>query len=393
MRPWHGFYEDYSSFELIRGHEGDAWRSSPREIDPERLGRFGGGDPDGLTNSNVQYARNVADFEAESDFFTPRVFSTAADWVEANREWDRWFPTVDSFDIHQPFHVPQPYRSTDTDIDPEDPELPLWHDSGWLEDEYWTERKLEFVRAQYAGKVTMLDRWLGRLFDRLDEHGLWNDTLVVVTSDHGIGLGDHGYVRKNTPPVHDELAHLPLFVWDPESDRMGERISTLASAVDVHATLIDALDLEGDSVHGRSLLPLLRRGEETGREFALYGWHYGSVNITDGRYTYLRPTDPDGPLYEETAIAPDPDAVPGEPALASRLPYTDYPVWKIPREPSVQNADPLCYDTREDPDQKRDLVGEEPGPAGRLREAPVETLGAMDAPEWQYDRLGLDDER
>ena len=74
------------------------------------------------------YVRNVGEFDEldERDFFAPKVFSKAAEWIGDNQEWDQWFCYVDSFDIHEPFHCPEPYASMYTDEDPTDPELALW---------------------------------------------------------------------------------------------------------------------------------------------------------------------------------------------------------------------------------------------------------------------------
>jgi hypothetical protein len=58
-----------------------------------------------------------------------------------------------------------------TDEDPRDPDLPLWPPYAMLEESGYTDRELEFVRSQFAGKVTMVDRWFGWILDRFDELG------------------------------------------------------------------------------------------------------------------------------------------------------------------------------------------------------------------------------
>lgn len=141
----------------------------------------------GLPN-RWQYARNAEGFCREEDFFAPRVFTRAADALRALADTERWFLYVDSFDVHEPFHCPEPYASMFTDEDSRDPEFVLWPEYGSASS--LNDRQLAFVRAQFAGKLALVDRWLGRVLDTLDELALSESTTVIVTSDHGHFLGD-----------------------------------------------------------------------------------------------------------------------------------------------------------------------------------------------------------
>jgi arylsulfatase A-like enzyme len=70
----------------------------------------------------------VANFDIndERDFFPAKVFSAAADWINDNVDQDKWLLVVDCFDVHEPFHCPEPYASMYTDEDPRDPDLVVW---------------------------------------------------------------------------------------------------------------------------------------------------------------------------------------------------------------------------------------------------------------------------
>ena len=407
-----GYYEDFNAFEFIRGHEWDAHRTTPKEpADADFLEQIHASDPHTLEWWNrIAYARNVADLEDEADFFAPRVMSAAAEWIRRNQAWDDWFCYVDSFDVHEPFHVPEPYASMYTDEDPADPDLPLWPIYGRVDADGVEEssmvahgsaalspRQVDFVRSQFAGKATMVDAWFGRVLDTLDEEGLWDDTMVVVTSDHGHYLGDHGWMGKPYAPLYDVLAHTPLMVWHPESPRMGETVEALTAAVDLYATLLEAGGIDGPgTTHSRSLMPLLRGETETHREWALYGYWGSSVNVTDGRYTYLHPTRDDGELYcystsmmnhygsQFDPMTPKTDAEGGR-----YLPYTDTPVWRWPAEPHRRHDEPMLFDTRADPDQTRDLVGTDPDTTDRMRGLLTAGLEALEAPPEVGDRLGV----
>lgn len=389
VRDVRGYFEDYTGFEFIRGHELDAWRTAPHDPDEILLRQIDASDPRDPAFGRTHYARNVADFDEddETDFFAPRVFAATAEWLAANRDWEQWLCLVDSFDVHEPFHCPEPYQSMYTDLDPADPDLPKWHQYGHVDDAYWTDRKLDFTRAQYAGKVTMLDRWFGRVLDTLDAEGLWNDTLVIVTTDHGHLLGEHGWIGKNHTPPYNVLTHLPLLVWKPDSPRMGERVDALTATVDLHATITDALGAtEPAQRHSRSFLPVLTGDRGVHREWVLYGWWGRTVGVTDGRYQYLRPTDPDGPLYEYLATRPDTKQ---DADVGAWLPYTEYPVWRVTAEPSVQHEAPLLFDSATDPEQKDNLAGDGAPAERRLRDGLVTALQDLDAPKEQYRRLGL----
>jgi arylsulfatase A-like enzyme len=406
-----GYYQDFNGWELIRGHEWDAFRTTPREPpDEEFRSQLGAGEPDDLDLLNrIVYARNTVDLEDEADYFAPRVFTRTADWLSHNREWDRWFCYVDSFDVHEPFDVPEPYASMYTDEDPTDPDLPVWPFYGRIDaagdtgqsalggDASLTERQLDFVRAQFAGKTTMVDTWFGRVLDTLDEEGLWDDTAVIVTSDHGHFLGDHGWMGKPYAPMYDVLARTPLVIWHPDSPRAGESVEALTSAVDVYATVLDLLGVEtpdGAGPHSRSLVPLLEGATDAHRDWALYGYWGSSVNVTDGTYTYLHPCDADRPAetYSTTMMNPYPrqfrDPEPKRDAEPAGLPYTDTPVWRFETPAHSRQDDPMLFDVSADPDQLNDLVGDS-SEEERMRGLLVTGLDALEAPEEQYRRLGL----
>ncbi|MFB6075211.1 MAG: sulfatase-like hydrolase/transferase [Haloarculaceae archaeon] len=384
-----GYYEDFNAFEFVRGHEFDAWRASPRTPDERLLAQAGAESADGVDfMDRAQYARNVSDFD-ESDertFFAPKVFSSAVEFVRET-EWDEWFCYVDSFDVHQPFHCPEPYASMYTDEDPRDPALSFWPRWGTVEEGQGdvSERELAFARAQFAGKVTMVDEWVGRLLDALDERDLWEETAVVITSDHGYSLGDHGYIGKIHQPFYDVLARTPLLIHHPEGD--GGRVEDLTAAVDLHPTLLELLDATaaGDHPHGRSLLGLVTGDGEYDREWALYGeWGSGAC-VTDGRYTYMVPCDPSepAPAHSTTMLNPRGIFLPPEPSPDAEagpfLPYTDTPVWRLEGEAIQRHESPLLFDTERDPGQTEDIHGTAPETAERMRALLERALGTLDA--------------
>ena len=129
------------------------------------------------------------------------------------------------------------------------------------------------VIPTYMGLISQLDRHLGRLFDFLKQRGLWDDTLIVFTSDHGDYLGDHWLGEKDL--FHEEIARLPLIVRDPSpaaDATRGTRSERLVEAIDLVPTFVEAgggEDLD-HVLEGRSLLPLLRGEAPTGWREAVF---------------------------------------------------------------------------------------------------------------------------
>ncbi|WP_089826238.1 sulfatase family protein [Halogranum amylolyticum] len=182
---------------------------------------------------------------------------------------DQWFTYVDSFDVHEPFHWPKPYASMCTDENPRDPELTFWHHYGRVGEGLaeLSERELDFVRAQFAGKVTIVDRWFGRVLNALDDIDAWDDTVVIVTADHGHYLGEHGWRGKPHAPRYDELARTPPLVWHPDDIHNNERVDALTTAVDLYATFLDTMDVSiPEHVHSESFLPLILGERDSHRE-------------------------------------------------------------------------------------------------------------------------------
>jgi arylsulfatase A-like enzyme len=340
----------------------------------------------------------VAEFKTEEDFFAPKVFRQTADWLSHNHEHNKWLLVVDSFDVHEPFHMPEPYASMYTDEDPRDPELINWPYYGRIDQgqSKLTDRQVAFVRSQFAGKVTMVDRWLGRVLDKMDELDLWQHTMVIITADHGHYLGDHGWMGKPNAPMYNTLTHIPLFIWHPHSPLMGQRVSALTSAVDLYATILNALEADvAASVHSRSLMPLLLGETTQHRDWAIYGYWGSTVNVTNGRYTYLHPCRNDLPVdcYSTMFMNPhgwfQPTKV--QQAQAGQfLPYTEFPVWRYPAVSYTRHEQPMLFDVRADPGQTEDLAVEETAVTADMRHLLHEALQHLQAPEGQFTRLGLD---
>ncbi|HKI74967.1 MAG TPA: sulfatase-like hydrolase/transferase, partial [Pseudomonadales bacterium] len=123
-------------------------------------------------------------------------------------------------------------------------------------------KKLTRLKASYFGLMSEVDTNLGRLFDHLKQNGLWDNTLIVFTSDHGEQIGDHWLVGKMG--YFDQSYHIPLIVRDPDTRADASRnkhLDEFTENIDIMPTLLRWLDA-GVPVQcdGMSLLPAIRDG-------------------------------------------------------------------------------------------------------------------------------------
>ena len=134
-----------------------------------------------------------------------------------------------------------------------------------------SEKKLRRLKSSYFGLMSEVDDNLGRLFVHLKSTGLYDDTLIVFTSDHGEWLGDHGLMLKGPIP-YEGVLRVGMVVNGPQV-QAGQVRHEPVSTLDLAATFADyATATALAPLHGQSLRPLLEGGQQT-RDFALSEWN------------------------------------------------------------------------------------------------------------------------
>jgi arylsulfatase A-like enzyme len=285
----HGFHTRFSSYDFIRGQEYDPWvamvetpverirtRFDERHYDPAKR------------DKRTQHAINREAMTDEADFPGPRCFASAFEFLDRNREADDWFLMLECFDPHEPFHAPDRFKAA--------------YNTGyngpildWPHYERVVERPEEIaeIRANYAALVAMCDEYFGRLLDYLDAHDMWRDTCVVLSTDHGFLLSEHGWWGKARMPYYEEISHIPLIIHHPAyMDKAGTRRRHLTQTADLMPTFLDLYGLPvPEEVRAHSLLPMLAEDRPV-RQSAVFGVFSGPIGVTDGRWVlYHYPPD------------------------------------------------------------------------------------------------------
>lgn len=384
------YHQRYNSWQFARGQEGDPWIGQVAEPDI----------PETLPNSRRLGAMwrqdwvNRAFMQEEGRQPQAKTFAMAEDFLRRNHEDDNWFLQIETFDPHEPFFTQEhykalyPHRYGGPHFD--------WPNYGRVQE---TPEQVHHLRMEYAALLSMCDHYMGRVIDLMDELELWQDTLLIVNTDHGFMLGEHDWWGKMVMPFYEEVAHTPLFIWDPRCRKQGERNSALVQTIDLPATLLDYFGVAlPAAMQGRPLRETLATNAPV-HEALIFGLHGAHVNLTDGRYVYMRgPAGADnGPLYNYTLMPTHmrerfPTAELQDTALAPAFEFSKgCALLKIPSQPKhmsePHNFATTLWDVEADPLQTRPV--QDAALEMRLAAQMRALMQESEAPAEQYERLGL----
>ncbi len=208
-----------------------------------------------------------------------------------------FFLLVHTIDPHAPYDPPQPFRSrfAATVDDPELGSVERMVSLGRYRDAVPGELIDQLV-ALYDAEIAANDHSFGALVAELRKHGLYDNSLIILLSDHGEEFYDHGgWVHGKT--LHAEMLDTPLIVKLPGMTA-GRRAAEIAQHVDLLPTIADTLGLAvPDGVHGRSLLPILRGAASAdGSDRALAHLDLRgrlSTSFIDGRWKIIQKLQPE----------------------------------------------------------------------------------------------------
>jgi arylsulfatase A-like enzyme len=249
FKPSKNFARGFHEWVLIRGQEIDKFRSGAFVADSEVAKHLPAarGPDSALALWLRANLRNASEHHAESDTFPAQVFREASRWIEQNSEDGPFLLIVDSFDPHEPWMPPVQYRRL---YDPDDAVADVIHSVYGPVVGHLTTRELKRLQANYAGNVTLVDRWFGEFMTALEFSAKLDQTVVAVISDHGHNLGfpgDQGLVGKQGHPMTPAVAELVMMIRHPEKEHAGRACDALVYNLDLTETL---LKLAGVQVGG-----------------------------------------------------------------------------------------------------------------------------------------------
>ena len=291
------YHPRYSSYEFIRGQEGDNWKGV---VDKPHVD---------LKLNESPLSKKFKSKSRDQDFVNRRYMTDESmhplcrtvqaglEFIDTNHQSDQWYLQIECFDPHEPFFVPEKY-------------LKMYgleegfH--GWPSYYYNNQdgRTNELLKGYYKALVSMCDAYVGKVLDAFDRYDLWKDTMLIVNTDHGFLLGEHDWWGKNIMPIYNEIANIPFFIYDPRSKIQNEQRQSIAQNIDVPATLLDYFGLDKpQEMMGQSLKGIIEK-DEPNRLYAMYGYFGSNINITDGHYTYMHApiTDEKDHIFEYTIM-------------------------------------------------------------------------------------------
>ena len=150
------------------------------------------------------------------------------------------------WDPHYDYIPPPPFDTmfVDSDADPIDVTR---YESSLIVDAGISEAELRYVESQYDGEIRFTDDYLGRFFDLLKKQGLWDNSLIIVTADHGEEFFDHGQ-KGHKRTLYVESVHVPLLIKFPQRAQVG-RDDRLVSLVDLFPTILEAAGIQSEVEH------------------------------------------------------------------------------------------------------------------------------------------------
>jgi arylsulfatase A-like enzyme len=312
--PGMNFARGYRQWQYIRGQAEDRYNAIAH-ADPALMSRYLGNE-DRIRAHLV----NVRPERPEETWPAARTFRAAMQFLEHNQGNRPFYLYIDTSTPHETWEAPLHYYElygSRADREPICTTVPY----GPLDRHPEIADRLPSIKANYAGLVTMVDAWFGKLIDTLDRLGLRANTLVMLLSDHGTNFAENPerVIGKPANALYPGTMDIPLLLRHPEGCGAGSVCNELVYTTDVPATVIEASGIAPlGEIHGQNLLPLVegRCGFEP-RDYltSRYGntvwyrdnatWYFGDI---DGQHPHVFDLDLD-PVCQRNIAPRTPDRI------------------------------------------------------------------------------------
>lgn len=298
------YHTRYSSWEFIRGQEGDPWKEKLCAV-PDKRSVFKGKQLS--WNHPMMAAMNAHDqinrsyMQSEEQTAQAQTFACGFEFIDTNHMADNWFLQIECFDPHEPFFCEEKYKKHfDGPLKGDDAVGADWPPYMPVSE---SDEVVQTVRNAYSALLEKCDASLGKVLDKMDEYDLWKDTMLIVCTDHGFLLGEHGWWGKTAMRCYNEIAHTPLYVYDPRFDCAGRHIDSFVQMSDLAPTLLEFFNqpIPKDML-GKPIRAALEKNEGL-HDYVVFGFHGSEIIVTDGEYLYMNaPEYPNEPYYEYTLM-------------------------------------------------------------------------------------------
>jgi len=329
-------------------------------------------DPDNMTEATIRAGR-VQGLE-EGEFWIDDVFIIPLDKLPEYRPAEKIFYYIHILNPHAPYKPPPQYSHLFRDVD-------------------------QLSSAdKYDGEIRDMDARIGIILEMMELRGLMEDSLIVITSDHGEAFGEHGYLMHGAKKFHNEVARVPLILYSPKLFPHPKRINTpVESSLDLLPSLVDILGLsvpEGDNFQGHSYF---QKSLSRSPYAFFYDLPYPEASsdnntyiktVTDGEWKYItneyysmvgdmeiRGVDY-GELGTEITVTSSQgsqtvrshelEGLKEGDFLKSFDPDLQDGIMKVFRDARDQEA--MLFNIREDPGEKKNLISQNPARADHFRE-------------------------
>ena len=256
------------------------------------------------------------EYRVVHDYYQPAdvVFEDVKAFVEANDD-GRWMMYAHIMEPHDPYFEHPSLK---------DPTKEEYNGVayGRAEHEHPDPKDTEYLKDVYKQEIEFLDLEIGRMISWLKESGRYDNTVIIVVSDHGEEFNEHGGFWHGTT-LYDEVLHVPLIVKTAKDARKGIRVPWQVRSIDIAPTITDLMGLEADaSWDGESLLPDLGDVDEPHdttqctphpmarlaiSENDFEGNILSSIRMNGWKYVLANPDNPRGLQTEELyALIEDP---------------------------------------------------------------------------------------
>lgn len=289
FKPSKNYWRGFAQWHFVRGKENDPYKSGPEPTE-EEINYYLPEEMQTLPYRREFMKRviqNIRSLKDEEDYPIAQVMLESARWLEENRDAKNFFLMVESFDPHEPWNVPSHYRQIYDTTTSREQIL-----SGYSDTSHLPEDLIKRTQANYSGLVSMCDRWFGYLYESIKNLGLLDDTVVMVTSDHGHSIGDKNYIGKRGYPSSPDVVDIPLLVKHPRGEGAGKKSDILVQHHDFFSLMLGFSGVQYDAqekgIDGKDFWGTALKTDRSFRDHATVGWGTGVTVVDDNWWLNCR---------------------------------------------------------------------------------------------------------